>query len=466
MVLGRVGASLVKGLFSKPKKSKKVKVENQKLLPSSELRISKKTISTSLLRDLKPVEKEPEITATKDSSLAEKFEAIKKFLSERYKRDRDESIMEKRRREEEKRNQREENIEKEKKKAPLPFKGLLPRTGIFDTIGNFLLFLAGGILLNKLLSLKKDLSGIGNILKSIAVGIWNFTTTVVSGIINMVNAGYEGYDAVMQKVEDVGGKDLREKVEKFMGLLNKVINGAIIFGMIGLRSRGIPGFGRNRGGTPRSRITRGHDTRRRFGDRFRDWGRNRRPSGRPGPGTTGGGPGPGTSGGRPSGNPLRTRVTGEFLTHGGMHSRSAFTNMSRKAMMRVLGRKGTRVLLGITRKVISPLVKKIPIVGPLLDFLMNFFIFKEPVGKSAFIAASAGIGTLVGGAIGSLVPFAGTLLGGLAGGVIGDVAGRALYDAIFGDADPQRIEDLEEYEGDEKTIDGKVYILKEQVITN
>ena len=240
MVLGRVGASLVKGLFSKPKKSKKVKVENQKLLPSAELRVSKKTISTSLLRDLKPVEKEPEITATKDSSLAEKFEAIKKFLSERYKRDRDESMMKKLRREEEKRKQREENIEKDKKKAPLPFKGLLPRTGIFDTIGNFLLFLAGGILLNKLLSLKKDFSGILNLLKDIAVGIGNFTTTVVSGIINMVNAGYEGYDAVMQKVEDVGGKDLREKVEKFMGLLNKVINGAIILGMIGLRSRGIP----------------------------------------------------------------------------------------------------------------------------------------------------------------------------------------------------------------------------------
>ena len=100
MVLGALATGLGKGLFSKPKKSKKVKVENQKLLPSAELRVSKKTISTSLLRDLKPVEKEPEITATKDSSLAEKFEAIKKFLSERYKRDRDESIMKERRREE------------------------------------------------------------------------------------------------------------------------------------------------------------------------------------------------------------------------------------------------------------------------------------------------------------------------------------------------------------------------------
>ena len=477
MVLGALATSLGKGLLSKPKKSKKVKVENQKLLPSSELRLSKKTISTSLLRDLKPVEKEPEITATKDSSLAEKFEAIKKFLSERYKRDRDESIMEKRRREEEKRKQREENIEKKKKKAPSPFKGLLPRTGIFDTIGNFLLFLAGGLLLNKLLSLKKDFSGILNLLKNIAVGIWNFTTTVVSGIINMVNAGYEGYDAVMKKVEDVGGKDLKEKVEKFLPLLKTVINGAIIAAMIGLRSRGIPGFGRNRGGG--SRITygrgqggsrglgstnyprtrrplgdrlglRGGNQRRPLGDRFRNLGRSRSTSV--------------TSGATA---PIRAVPASEVagFTPGKM-GRSAFTNMSRKAMMQVLGRKGTRVLLGITRKVISPMVKRIPIVGPLLDFLMNFFIFKEPLGKSAFVAAAAGLGTLVGGAIGSLIPFAGTLLGGLAGGVMGDMAGRALYDAIFGDKDPQRISGLDEYELDEIEHEGKVYILKEQVITN
>ena len=450
MVLGRVGASLVKGLFSKPKKSKKVKVENQKLLPSSELRISKKTISTSLLRDLKPVEKEPEITATKDSSLAEKFEAIKKFLSERYKRDRDESIMKKRRREEEKRKQREENIEKDKKKAPLPFKGLLPRTGIFDTIGNFLLFLAGGILFNKFLSLQKDLSGIGNILKSITVGILSFTTNVIGGLMNMINAGYEGYDAVMQKVEDVGGKDLREKVEKFMPLLNTVINGAIIAAMIGLRSRGIPGLGRNRGGS-RPSITRGHDTRRQFGDRFRDMGRRRTPSG--------GSSSVGRSGGR-------SMVTSNLSGAPGRFGRSAFVNMSRKAMMRVLGKKGTRVLLTLSKRIMGPIVKKIPIVGPLLDFLLNFFIFKEPLGKSAFIAASAGLGTIVGGAIGSLIPLAGTLLGGLAGGMIGDFAGRALYRAIFGDKNPERVSGLDEYELDERTFEGKVYILKEQVITN
>jgi len=159
-------------------------------------------------------------------------------------------------------------------------------------------------------------------------------------------------------------------------------------------------------------------------------------------------------------------VTSNLSGAPGKFGRSAFTNMSRKALMRLLGRKGTRVLLGITRKVISPIVKRIPIVGTLIDFLMNYFIFKEPLGKAAFVAAAAGLGTLVGGAIGSLIPVAGTLLGSLAGGVMGDMAGRALYGAIFGEKDPQKIEDLDTYEFDEIEHEGQVYILKEQVITN
>ena len=42
MVLGALATGLGKGLFSKPKKSKQGKVENQKLLPSSELKYPRK----------------------------------------------------------------------------------------------------------------------------------------------------------------------------------------------------------------------------------------------------------------------------------------------------------------------------------------------------------------------------------------------------------------------------------------
>ena len=94
----------------------------------------------------------------------------------------------------------------------------------------------------------------------------------------------------------------------------------------------------------------------------------------------------------------------------------------------------------------SPLLKKIPIIGFLIDFLVNYFIFKEPIGKSAFIAASAGLGTLIGGALGTFIPIpgAGTWSGGAVGGVGGEFAGRALYDVIFGDKNPQEITAIQE----------------------
>ena len=95
----------------------------------------------------------------------------------------------------------------------------------------------------------------------------------------------------------------------------------------------------------------------------------------------------------------------------------------------------------------SPLLKKIPIIGFLIDFLVNYFIFKEPIGKSVFIAASAGLGTLIGGALGTLIPIpgAGTWIGSAVGGIGGEFAGRALYDVIFGEKSPQEISSINEY---------------------
>ena len=65
-------------------------------------------------------------------------------------------------------------------------------------------------------------------------------------------------------------------------------------------------------------------------------------------------------------------------------------------------------------------------------------MFKEPLGKSAFIASAAGLGTIIGGALGTLIPVpgVGTVIGGFLGTASGDWAGRALYDVIFGDKDP------------------------------
>ena len=64
---------------------------------------------------------------------------------------------------------------------------------------------------------------------------------------------------------------------------------------------------------------------------------------------------------------------------------------------------------------------------------MNIFIFKEPLGKSAFMAVAAGLGSFLGGALGTFIGGpVGTAVGVVAGGMAGDWAGGALYDAIFG----------------------------------
>jgi len=119
---------------------------------------------------------------------------------------------------------------------------------------------------------------------------------------------------------------------------------------------------------------------------------------------------------------------------GGKFARGGVKNLTRKAVTGVLGKGGTKQLLKFAKKFISPVVKKIPLIGALIDFALNVFVFKEPIGKAAFKAIGAGLGLWLGGLIGTLIPipFVGTALGGWLGGVGGDMLGGAIYDMIFG----------------------------------
>ena len=99
-----------------------------------------------------------------------------------------------------------------------------------------------------------------------------------------------------------------------------------------------------------------------------------------------------------------------------------------------LGLKGLKSI----QKVVSPIVKKIPFIGALLDFALNYFVFKEPLGRSVFMAVGAGLGTWLGGIIGSIVPVGGTLVGAALGGYAGDRLSGALYDAIFKKKQPKK----------------------------
>ena len=63
---------------------------------------------------------------------------------------------------------------------------------------------------------------------------------------------------------------------------------------------------------------------------------------------------------------------------GGSAGRSAATKLARQGLVGVLGKGGTKAGLKFLKNFISPIVKRIPIIGGLIDFALNFFVFKEP----------------------------------------------------------------------------------------
>jgi len=82
--------------------------------------------------------------------------------------------------------------------------------------------------------------------------------------------------------------------------------------------------------------------------------------------------------------------------------------------------KGARVM-----KFLSPVLKRVPIVGGLLDFGISLAL-----GESVGRAAAKAVGATLGAGLGSFVPIPG--VGTILGGIAGDLVGGAIYDALTG----------------------------------
>ena len=386
------------------------------LLPSTKFTASKKTISADSIKSV-----------SKDSSATEKLGSIRKFLLIDYKGKVSSFIMKRRQRQDEKKKLREENIENKGKKISLPsFKAPAPISNIFDSIGNFLLFMAGGVLFNKFFDLQKSFDGIAKTLEVIGKGV-EIVANVVGGFTDFIDSAVKGYDDTLQKIEDITGFD-KKKIEKFMEDFKYVINGAVIAAIITVRA--LPLFV--------SRFLR---------NRLRNAKKPPKPPKTPTTTTTTtsrmrGGSNTGIdyrSGYTPSGQRLRSPASisrynnsmAKFLK--GTADPGDISRLLRRGFFKPLARFAT------------PILEKIPIIGGIIDFLVNFFIFKEPLGKSLFLSAGSSLGGFIGGLLGAVAGPPGVAAGVILSGIGGDWAARGLYDVIFGDDSLQEISGINEY---------------------
>ena len=386
------------------------------LLPSTKFTASKKTISADSIKSV-----------SKDSSATEKLGSIRKFLLIDYKAKVSSFIMKRRQRQDEKKKLREENIENKGKKISLPsFKAPAPISNIFDSIGNFLLFMAGGVLFNKFFDLQKSFDGIAKTLEVIGKGV-EIVANVVGGFTDFIDSAVKGYDDTLQKIEDITGFD-KKKIEKFMEDFKYVINAAVIAAVITVRA--LPLFV--------SRFLR---------NRLRNAKKPPKPPKTPTTTTTTtsrmrGGSNTGIdyrSGYTPSGQRLRSPASisrynnsmAKFLK--GTADPGDISRLLRRGFFKPLARFAT------------PILERIPIIGGIIDFLVNFFIFKEPLGKSLFLSAGSTLGGFIGGLLGAVAGPPGVAAGVILGGIGGDWAARGLYDVIFGDDSLQEISGINEY---------------------
>ena len=110
---------------------------------------------------------------------------------------------------------------------------------------------------------------------------------------------------------------------------------------------------------------------------------------------------------------------------------------------RGIRRSGRRLAIKVGGKGAARLLGKVPVVGPLIDFILNI-ASGDSITRAAAGAAGAALGAAAGSAIGSVIPFAGTLLGGIGGGILGDIIGKSLYDSVVQAANIKRTKEGQE----------------------
>jgi rare lipoprotein A len=276
------------------------------------------------------------------------------------------------RRNQEKNEERETKLEtpKETKKFNLPSVSL-PGMSFLDRIKRFLFFTALGWLFTKFQDQLPKLVGIVKIITPIYGVVENIFKFMLESVVNFIDRGYETYDKIRGLVKTIGGERAQEDFDKLSSKLNEYINYVLIGGMA---------------------LTGAINT-------FANNARKYKPP-------------------KPPVSPRGPRGPLEGVERSG---KAAASRTSRA----VIGRQATKQLLRLAKGPLS----RLPLIGGLVEFGLSWAL-GDPVGKAAF----RGVGTLLLGAVGSLImPGFGTFVGGWAGA---ELAGK-LYEVLFENKKPQ-----------------------------
>ena len=393
-------------------------IDPKKLLPDSSkttsILVPKKNVSISTpgAPALKPASAPESVGG---SLVVKKLIKIDEVLQDNISFKKKTAKKEEQEKQKEKREKKEKVLEskKDKKKKADKLFNVPKDTGI-DFLSNWLQWTVIGFLFNNLKGLIAYLAPIwNNVIKPLGKILYNVFTTIVSGVTNFIEFGYNAYSTVEGLVEKLGGEDAKEEFNKASSALTTALNVAIIGLMIAASTR--PGGGRpGRGGT-RTKPGRG--------------GSSVRPGtgGRPKVTTSGGG----RAGGLGLRNPLRqtpkvTSGSGASRVTGAIGNRLTGRGAA-KVTTGAAGRLGLRS----AGRLLKPILGRLPIVGGLIEFLISWAM-GDPIGKAAFRGVGATLFAALGGIIGSVVPVFGTAIGAALGGFAGGEAGGLLYDVMFG----------------------------------
>lgn len=323
----------------------------------------------------------------------------------------------------------------------------LPATGFLDSIKRFLFWMVLGRLFFTYFNSENlnKLTGTFRTIGKVMDFVEGTFSTVLSSLVNFIDFSYTKYDEVRSLAKKVGGKKGTEIFDKFSKELNTFINSAIIIGILLSKGKNIPGLPGRKGGIPRGGTPKGGTPKpnvnlrnylgrdaqsklieRRYGNNAARIYENARANGKTAQQARAAVQKAINSGrivAQEAGEGLAQRGGSNLLKRG-------VRNAPGRLMTRALGRGGVKgAIRGISKG-----FGRIPLIGPIVDFLVSVFVFKEKPGRAAAGAVGNAVGTAVGGFLGTFIPFpgVGTWLGATGGGILGDILGRSLYDATIG----------------------------------